>query len=314
MQARTVPIALATMLTAAALLSAEVPVKVEVGKPAPDFALKDQDGKEVKLSSLKGKKNVLLAFYRQDFAWGCTGELTGFREEHSAFEKRDVLILGISTDPVASHLRFWTELRLPFPLLADEDGKVSKLYGILKTMPGGTLRSGRSAFVIDKEGVVRHADASYDLQPEADHEALLKAVGTLQLASGETKKPEKKRAAAPRIEGLKFGEITVNGKRYDTDVVIARGEVRERDKTPSRGKKAKYGGHTPLTLEERIPWDCKVLLIGIGMDGALPVEEALKKEAEKRGVQLILLETPKAVEHLEKSYSEEMNVILHVTC
>ncbi|MBI4601644.1 MAG: hypothetical protein HY721_06750 [Planctomycetes bacterium] len=115
------------------------------------------------------------------------------------------------------------------------------------------------------------------------------------------------------MEGLRFGAITVDGKTFDTDVVIARGAVRERDKKPSRAERGKYG-HTPLTPREDIPWDCKVLLIGIGMDGQLPVVDELKKEAEKRGVKLILLKTPEAVEHLKEHYTEDMNAILHVTC
>ena len=128
----------------------------------------------------------------------------------------------------------------------------------------------------------------------------------------EKKEPEKKKPAL-KIEDLAFGRITVNGKKYETDVVIDRGEVRERDKKPSRGLKKKYG-HTPLTPREKIPWEAKTLIIGTGMQGQLPVVEELKKEAERRGVKLILLETPEAVEYLRKNYAEGVNAILHVTC
>lgn len=128
------------------------------------------------------------------------------------------------------------------------------------------------------------------------------------------KEKDKVTAAAPRIEGLRFGYVTVNGKAFDdTDVVIAKGVVRARDKGPSRAERDKYG-HTPLTLKEEIPWDCKVLLIGIGMDGQLPVIDEVKKEAEKRGVKLILKKTPEAIEYLREHYAEDMNVILHITC
>ena len=90
--------------------------------------------------------------------------------------------------------------------------------------------------------------------------------------------------------------------------------MRERDKKPSRAERAKYGDHTPLTPKEEIPWECKTLLIGIGMSGQLPVVEELKAEAKKRGVKLILKRTPEAVEYLRDHYEEGMNVILHITC
>jgi len=158
--------------------------KIEVGKPAPDFTLKDEAGKDVKLSSFKGKKNVLIAFYPKDFTSGCTSELKRFRDEHSVFVQSNVQILGISTDVVESHSKFCTELKLPFPLLADDARKVSKEYGILMEKPG---LSGRSVFLVDKEGIVRHADAQYDLKNDDDYNALVKEVKAL----GAKEKPAK---------------------------------------------------------------------------------------------------------------------------
>ena len=102
-----------------------------------------------------------------------------------------MLVLGISTDAVDSHKKFCTELKLPFPLLADEGGKVSKLYGIAINA-GTTTLSGRSVFLVDKEGVLRHVDAKYELKPEADHDALLKAVKALKPGDGDGKKDAKK--------------------------------------------------------------------------------------------------------------------------
>lgn len=149
--------------------------KVEAGKPAPDFTLKDQDGKDVKLSSFQGKKSVLIAFYPKDFTGGCTTELKGFGADHETFLKSGVQILGISVDPVDSHKKFCDSLKLPFPLISDDGGKVSKLYGVLNVSDKGSM-SGRSVFLVGKDGIVKYADAKYELKPADDHAALMKAV------------------------------------------------------------------------------------------------------------------------------------------
>ena len=179
----------------AKILPADPKPKIEVGKPAPDFTLKDEAGKDVKLSSFKGKKNVLIAFYPKDFTSGCTSELKRFRDEHAVFVGSNVQILGISTDAVESHSKFCTELKLPFPLLADDARKVSKEYGILMEKPG---LSGRSVFLVDKEGIVRHADAQYDLRTDDDYNALVKEVKALGAKEkpGKGAEPEKGKKAA----------------------------------------------------------------------------------------------------------------------
>ena len=283
-------------------------VVVEVGKPAPDFTLADENGTDVKLSSFEGKKNVLVAFYPKDFTPGCTSELKGFRAEHEVFTKADVQVIGISVDPIESHRKFCAQLELPFPLLSDPGGKVSSLYGILGKSPSGQPISKRSVFLVDREGIVRHADPRYDLKTAADLDALLEAVAAL---SG--KKPTEEKLRPPRLEGLVFGRITVEGREETDDVVIDRGKTRSRDKGPSKSRRDEFG-HTPLTPAEKIPWDCKVLLIGTGMDGRLPVTEELKTEAKRRGVKLILKKTPEALEYLKEHYDEGMNAILHITC
>jgi len=281
---------------------------VAVDKPAPDFTLRDESGKPVKLSSFAGKKTVLLAFYAKDFASGCTSELKGFRAEHELFTKADVQVLGISVDPVESHGKFRAELELPFPLLSDEGGKVSSLYGVLGKSPSGQPISKRSVFLVDRDGIVRHGDTQYDLKTADDHDALLEAVTALG-----TKKPVGEKLRPPRLEGLVFGSITVEGREQTDDVIIDGGKTRSRDKGPSKSRRDEFG-HTPLTPAEKIPWDCKVLLIGTGMDGRLPVTEELKTEAKRRGVKLILKKTPEALEYLKEHYEEGMNAILHITC
>jgi peroxiredoxin len=281
---------------------------VEAGKPAPDFTLRDESGKDIKLSSFAGRKSVLLAFYAKDFTPGCTSELRGLRAEHDALEKAGVQVLGISVDPVESHGKFRAELELPFPLLSDEGGKVSSLYGVLGKSPSGQPISKRSVFLVDRDGIVRHGDTEYDLKTADDHDALLEAVTALG-----KKKPAAAKLRPPRLEGLVFGRITVEGREQTDDVVIDRGKTRSRDKGPSKSRRDEFG-HTPLTPAEKIPWDCKVLLIGTGMDGQLPVTEELKAEAKRRGVKLILRKTPEALEYLKEHYDEGMNAILHITC
>jgi hypothetical protein len=116
-----------------------------------------------------------------------------------------------------------------------------------------------------------------------------------------------------RIERFSFGSIQIDGKTYEHDVVIDRGEIKKRKKKPSKKFREKFG-HTPLSLEEKIPWKCRKLIIGSGANGALPVMDEVKRKAEKRGVELIILPTPKALERLNKESTHDTNAILHVTC
>ena len=114
-----------------------------------------------------------------------------------------------------------------------------------------------------------------------------------------------------RFEGFSFGSIRINGVSYDHDVVIDRGEVRRRKKKPSKKFRDEFG-HTPLSIEETIPWKCRCLVVGTGM-GALPVMEAVKREAKCRNVELLIFPTVQAIEILKEKQAEA-NAILHVTC
>jgi hypothetical protein len=114
-----------------------------------------------------------------------------------------------------------------------------------------------------------------------------------------------------RFEEFSFGSIRIDGVTYEHDVVIDRGEVRKRKKKPSKRFREAYG-HTPLSLEEEIPWKCKRLVIGAGT-GALPVMEEVKREAKRRKIKLLVLPTAEAIEKL-KEEAEQTNAILHVTC
>jgi peroxiredoxin len=309
------PVALALIIFPDRDLLAEEPPPVElgVGKPAPDFTLRDEKGKDVKLSGFRGKKNVLLAFYAKDFTPGCASQWKDLRAERETFQSAEVQVLGISVDTVASHGKFRTELEIPYPLLSDAGGRVSKLYGVLARSASGDPVSRRAVFLLDREGKVIHADPRYDLELPDDRDALRKAVTALAGRKPAGKESAVRKAPLPRLEGLVFGSITVDGKEWTDDVVIDRGRARPRDKGPSKSRRAEFN-HTPLTPEEDIPWDCRVLLIGIGMDGRLPVTDELKKEAEKRGVKLILKKTPEALEYLKERQDGAMNAVLHITC
>jgi len=126
-----------------------------IGKPAPDFTLPSTSGETVTLKQFKNKKTVVLYFYPTDETPGCTREACGFRDLTPQFEERGAVILGVSTDPVDSHLKFRDKHHLPFPLLADEDASVSKAYGVYKqkNLYGKKyLGIERTTFVIDRTG------------------------------------------------------------------------------------------------------------------------------------------------------------------
>jgi len=114
-----------------------------------------------------------------------------------------------------------------------------------------------------------------------------------------------------RFESFSFGQISIDGIRYEYDVIIDRGEIRKRKKKASKKFRAEFG-HTPLSLEENIPWKCRRLVVGTGT-GALPVMNEVKHEAERREVELIILPTAEAIKVL-KEQPAGTNAVLHVTC
>jgi peroxiredoxin Q/BCP len=101
---------------------------IEEGKAAPAFTLTDGDGKEVSLADFRGK-DVILYFYPKDDTPGCTKEACGFRDQWSKLGKLKAVVLGVSADDAASHRKFRTKYRLPFPLLSDPGRTVMKKYG-----------------------------------------------------------------------------------------------------------------------------------------------------------------------------------------
>ena len=114
-----------------------------------------------------------------------------------------------------------------------------------------------------------------------------------------------------QITHFAFGALEIDGVTYEHDVVIDRGEIHKRKKKASKKFSADFG-HTPLSLEENIPWRCRCLVVGTGAYGRLPVMDEVKREAGERGVQLILLPTAEAIKVLRTG--SRINAVLHVTC
>ena len=130
---------------------------IEKGQQAPDFTLPADDGQQIKLSELQGHP-VILYFYPRDDTPGCTREACAFRDQSTELASVGAHVLGVSTDPIASHEKFRDKYQLNFPLLADTDHKVAEKYGAWreKNMYGKTsLGIQRSTFLIDAHGVVR---------------------------------------------------------------------------------------------------------------------------------------------------------------
>jgi peroxiredoxin Q/BCP len=130
---------------------------IKEGKPAPDFALKDAEGKTVSLGDFAGR-NVVLYFYPKDDTPGCTKEACGFRDAWKEIGKLDAVVLGVSADSGESHRKFASKYKLPFPLLSDPDRKTMKTYGAYgeKMMYGKkTVGVIRSTVWIGPDGVVR---------------------------------------------------------------------------------------------------------------------------------------------------------------
>jgi hypothetical protein len=114
-----------------------------------------------------------------------------------------------------------------------------------------------------------------------------------------------------RFEAFSFDSIRIDGVTYEHDVVIDHGGIRKRRKKRSKKFRDNFG-HTPLSVEEDIPWDCRHLVIGTGT-GVLPLMDEVTREAELRHVKLLVLPTTKAIEAL-KQHPRDTNAILHVTC
>jgi thioredoxin-dependent peroxiredoxin len=149
---------------------------VEEGGEAPDFELTSDAGERVKLSQFRGRP-VVLYFYPRDDTPGCTAQACGIRDAYDEFGERGAVVLGVSPDDEASHVRFKEKYSLPFTLLADPDHKAAEDYGVwVEKNTYGKRRMGvnRSTFVIDADGNV--ARAMYGVKPEGHADEVLEAL------------------------------------------------------------------------------------------------------------------------------------------
>jgi len=152
---------------------------IEVGKPAPDFTLPDQNGQDVTLSKFRGKP-VVLYFYPKDDTPGCTKEACAFRDARADYEKLGAKVIGVSPDPVKAHLKFVEKYELPFTLVADTEKSVCQSYGVWqeKSMYGKTsMGVVRTTFLIDGKGVVRQVFPKVKVDGHSD--AVLEALKAL---------------------------------------------------------------------------------------------------------------------------------------
>ncbi len=132
---------------------------LEVGTKAPEFILQDQNGKEVSLKDYKGKR-IILYFYPRDNTPGCTKQACGFAENYPLFVEKDVIIIGISKDSVASHKKFEMKYDLPFILLSDPQLQAIQDYDVWKekNMYGKKVMGVvRTTYLIDGNGIIQKA-------------------------------------------------------------------------------------------------------------------------------------------------------------
>lgn len=133
-------------------------MELNIGDPAPEFEAIDHQGNPIRLSDYKGKK-VILYFYPKDNTPGCTAQSCNLRDNYTDLLDKGYVVLGVSSDSAASHQKFIDKFELPFPLIADTEKEVHKLYGTWgeKSMYGrkymGTFRF---TFVIDEEGKIEN--------------------------------------------------------------------------------------------------------------------------------------------------------------
>jgi peroxiredoxin Q/BCP len=148
----------------------------EVGQPAPEFTLHDQNGQDVSLKQFRGHP-VVLYFYPKDDTSGCTKEACAFRDARADHEKAGAKVIGVSPDDVQSHRKFADKYELPFTLLADPEKTVCQAYGVWKekSMYGRTyLGVERTTFVIDRTGKIARVFPKVKVDGHSD--AVLEAI------------------------------------------------------------------------------------------------------------------------------------------
>lgn len=143
---------------------------LSVGNKAPEFTVKDTNGKTVSLSDFAGK-TVVMYFYPKDDTPGCTKEAQSFRDNYAEYQDKDMVVLGVSMDDEASHKAFTDKYGLPFQLLADVDGTITKAYDVES---GGYSK--RVTYIIDAEGKICHVDKK--VKTDSHAKDILEVIGT----------------------------------------------------------------------------------------------------------------------------------------
>ena len=149
---------------------------LEVGTKAPDFTLLDKRGNHISLSDFLGKK-VVLYFYPKDNTPGCTRQACAFAQSYGDFEEKNTIVIGISKDSVASHLKFAEKYELPFILLSDPELQAIQAYGVWQEKKlYGKVSMGvvRSSFIIDEQGMI--AAAMPKVKPDTNAAEILAAL------------------------------------------------------------------------------------------------------------------------------------------
>ena len=144
---------------------------LKVGDPAPDFTLPNQAGEPVSLAELRGQR-VVIYFYPKDDTPGCTKEACNFRDQWSAFEQRNIAVLGISKDGATSHAKFIAKYELPFTLLTDAEpcpvAASYDSYGLKKFMGREYMGMMRHTFVVDPDGKIERIYTKVKAETMAD--------------------------------------------------------------------------------------------------------------------------------------------------
>lgn len=127
-------------------------MEIKVGDKIPNFTAKDTNGNNFDSQDFVGKKPLVIYFYPKDNTPGCTTQACSFRDQYEDFKDLGTEVIGISSDSVASHIKFREEYNLPFILLSDADKKIRTLFGVSSSLFG--LMPGRVTYVVDKKGIV----------------------------------------------------------------------------------------------------------------------------------------------------------------
>lgn len=149
---------------------------LKLGDIAPDFVLCDKDGKEIRLSDFRGQK-VVLYFYPKDNTPGCTRQACAFAAAYNGFKEKNIKVIGISKDSVASHLKFADKYSLPFTLLSDPELVAIKAYGVWQEKKlYGKVSFGvvRTTFIIDENGIIERVMEK--VKPDTNAAEILEAL------------------------------------------------------------------------------------------------------------------------------------------